>query len=492
MTAQAPAEAGSRSDELRIGTALSAMGFVLAGLGACVAILARDLREPTSRLALLSSGFAVGLMLVAVVGPRMLRRWAMPTVLALGSVVCAVGAVLIAVASSYVVAITGGLFVGLGGALLVLVAPLMLNGPAAASRLSRVNAVASGTGILAPLAIGTLDSLGPTGRLAMLAAAPPLLLLALLTRKRSTALRAAERGENREQAAGAARAAAASGAEVAAGAPGAERAVRAAGVSGEVRAEGVADAEWAAGAEPSAGASRAVWAAEASGAVSAEEAVRAVGAVSAAGAVGAGDGVAVLIDSAPAVGLVGKWRQVGRRVVVEVGVGWLRVVLAVAVEFCFVVWAVARLVASGLPTATAALLGSAFPIGMAVGRAIGPIRFKGWSPVVPSSLLAVAGTLLVSLFDVPVVVAAGLVVAGLGVAPLYPVTLAALVATPGISSARLAAVGALASGTAILVAPALLAVLARVLDLRTAYLITLPLLGVLLLLSRRSGRASFV
>jgi hypothetical protein len=157
-----------------------------------------------------------------------------------------------------------------------------------------------------------------------------------------------------------------------------------------------------------------------------------------------------------------------------------------------VVWAVARLVASGLPTATAALLGSAFPIGMAVGRAIGPIRLNGWSPVLPSSVLAAAGTLLVSLFDVPAVVAAGLVVAGLGVAPLYPVTLAALVATPGISSARLAAVGALASGTAILVAPALLAVLARVLDLRTAYLITLPLLAVLFLLSRRSGRTSFV
>ncbi|GAA1570093.1 MULTISPECIES: MFS transporter [Kribbella] len=393
MTAQAPAEAGSRSDEIRIGIALSAMGFVLAGLGACVAILARDLHEPTDRLALLSSGFAVGLMVVAVVGPRMLRRWAMPTVLALGSVVCAVGAVLIAVAPSYVVAIAGGLFVGLGGALLVLVAPLMLNGPTAASRLSRVNAVASGTGILAPLAIGTLDSLGPTGRLAMLAAAPPLLLLALLSR----------------------------------------------------RSKQTPQAE-----EPP---------------------------------------VAVLIDSAPAVGLVGKW---GRRVVVDVGVGWLRVVLAVAVEFCFVVWAVARLVASGLPTATAALLGSAFPIGMAVGRAIGPIRLNGWSPVLPSSVLAAAGTLLVSLFDVPAVVAAGLVVAGLGVAPLYPVTLAALVATPGISSARLAAVGALASGTAILVAPALLAVLARVLDLRTAYLITLPLLAVLFLLSRRSGRTSFV
>ncbi|MFF0342096.1 MFS transporter [Kribbella sp. NPDC004875] len=401
--ADAPAAAGARADEVRIGIALSAMGFVLAGLGACVAILARDLDEPTSRLALLSSGFAVGLLVVAVVGPRLLRSWAMPTVLAAGSVVCAIGAVLIAVAPAYSVAIAGGLFVGLGGALLVLVAPLMLNGPTAAARLSRVNAVASGTGILAPLAIGALDGLGPSGRLAMIAAAPPLLLLAILTRRvQPNHTKAPET-------------------------------------------------------QP-----------------------------------GAAAPVAVLIDSAPAVGLGRKWRRVGRRVAMDVGVGWLRVVLAVSVEFCFVVWAVARLVATGLPTATAALLGSAFPIGMAVGRAIGPIRWRGWSPVLPSGALAACGTLLVSLFDVPTVVALGLVVAGLGVAPLYPVTLAALVATPGLSSARLAAIGALASGTAILFAPAILAVLARVVDLRTAYLVTLPLIAVLFFLSRRSDRSSFV
>ena len=387
----------ARGDEVRMGIGLSSMGFVLAGLGACTAILARDLDEPTSRLALLSSGLAAGLLFVALVGPRLLRSWPITTVLAVGSVICAVGTVLLAVAPVYAVAIAGGLCIGLGGALLVLVAPLMLDGPTAAARLSRVNAVASGTGILAPLAIGALDSLGPTGRLALLAAAPPLLVLAVLTRRVKPVPQSSE---------------------------------------------------------PAA---------------------------------------LVLIDSAPAVGLGRKWlgrrsgarRRVGRQVAAAVGLGWLRIVLAVAVEFCFVVWAVARLVATGLPTATAALLGSAFPIGMAIGRAIGPVHWRSWSPVVPSAVLAVVGTLLVSLFDAPAVVAAGLVVAGAGVAPLYPITLAALVATPGLSPARLAAIGAMASGTAILVAPAALAVLARVVDLRTAYLITLPLLAALFALSRR-------
>jgi MFS family permease len=419
MTAgtQARVDSGTRGDEVRIGIALSAMGFVLAGLGACVAILARDLDEPPARLALLSSGFAVGLLVVALIGPRLLRSWSIPTVLAFGSVICAIGAVMIAVAPVYAVVIAGGLCVGLGGALLVLVAPLLLNGPTAATRLSRVNAVASGVGILAPLTIGAVDAVGPSGRLAMLAAAPPLVLLALFTRTR-------------------------------AGKPASLRADRLVSLPHSHASEH-------APAEPAP--------------------------------------MAVLIDSAPAVGLGRKWRgRVGRQVVVDVGIGWLRVVLSVSVEFCFVVWAVARLVATGLPTATAALLGSAFPIGMAAGRAIGPIRWRGWSPVLPSGALAACGTLMVSLFDTPAIVALGLVVAGLGVAPLYPVTLASLVATPGLSSARLSAVGALASGTAILLAPAVLAVLARAVDLRTAYLVTLPLIAVLFLLSRRSGRNSFV
>ena len=414
MTAatEAPVDSRARGDEVRIGIALSAMGFVLAGLGACVAILARDLDEPPGRLALLSSGFAVGLVVVALIGPRLLRSWSMPTAMAFGSVVCAFGAVLIAVAPVYAVVIAGTLCVGLGGAMLTLVAPLMLNGPTAAVRLSRVNAVASGTGILAPLAIGALDGLGPSGRLAMLAAAPPLVLLAVLTRRLRPVTPAAGRRTDHP--------------------------FRRAGGREE---------------QP----------------------------------------VAVLIDSAPAVGLGRKWRgRVGRQVVMDVGIGWLRVVLSVSVEFCFVVWAVARLVATGLPTATAALLGSAFPIGMAAGRAIGPIRWRGWSPVLPSGAFAACGTLMVSLFDTPAIVALGLVVAGLGVAPLYPVTLAALVATPGLSSARLSAIGALASGTAILLAPAILAVLARAVDLRMAYLVTLPLIAILLLLSRRSGRTAFV
>ncbi|MFK4089130.1 MFS transporter [Kribbella sp. NPDC020789] len=358
-----------RAEELQIGVSLSSMGYLLAGLGACVAILARDLDEPTGRLALLSSAFAVGLVVVAVVGPMLLRSWSIGVVLRAGSFVCAIGAALLALAPVYVVVVVGGLCVGLGGALLVLVAPLMLHGPTAAARLSRVNAVASAAGILAPLAIGLVDALGVTGRVAMLAAVPPLLILAV--------------------------------------------------VKGP-------------------------------------------------------DVVPPVLSEAPSGHAVGR----------TVALGWLRVVLAVGVEFCFVVWAVARLVDSGLTLAIAALLGSSFPIGMAVGRAIGPIHWRSLSPVVVGGSLAIVGTLFVSLLDIPALIAIGLVLAGIGVAPLYPVTIAALVAMPGLSPTRLAALGALASGTAILITPAALAALARVVDLRLAYLITIPLLLILFTLSR--------
>jgi MFS family permease len=388
---------GSRRTDFQIGLALSAMGFLLAGLGACVALLVRDLNESPDRLAVLPSAFAVGLLVIAAVGPLLLRLGDITNVLRGGSLVCAIGALLLALAPSFVVAIAGGLLVGLGGALLVLIAPLLLDGPTAANRLTRVNAVASATGVFGPLAIGGVDSLGTTGRIALLAPILPLLLLAALARP----------------------------------------------------AESTRPADAAPASSPP-------------------------------------TTPTVIPSAVPAV-IPGGDRSAALGSAGLVARGWLRVVLAVAVEFCFVVWAVARLQAAGLPTATAALLGSAFPIGMAVGRAIGPLWIRGWSALVPSGALAAGGTLVVSLTGAPVLVVAGLALAGVGVAPLYPITIAALVATPGLSPARLAALGALASGTAILVAPAVLATLATVLDLRTAFLIPLPILLILFAISRPWG-----
>ncbi|MGV9599962.1 hypothetical protein ACWDR1_25210 [Streptosporangium sandarakinum] len=156
---------------------------------------------------------------------------------------------------------------------------------------------------------------------------------------------------------------------------------------------------------------------------------------------------------------------------------WAAIVAAVSIEFCFTIWATARLRDTGLSDGGSAAAATAFLVGMAAGR-LAAARLVGRGfPVIPAGCgLAAAGTLLVALPGAPAPVAAGLTLAGLGVAPLYPVTLARLVGVPGLTAARSAAYGALASGTAILAAPSGIAVLGAVLDLRAALLLAvLPL-----------------
>jgi MFS family permease len=164
----------------------------------------------------------------------------------------------------------------------------------------------------------------------------------------------------------------------------------------------------------------------------------------------------------------------------RVAAAWGRVVLAVSGEFCFLVWGVARIRDVGVPGAAAAALSAAFPVGMAVGRLLGP-RLAGHPLVVPAgALTAMVGTALGALGGDPWTVTAGLGIGGLGIAVLYPVTLAALTATPGLAARHTAALGASASGTAILAAPAVLAALGDVLSLRVAFLLPIPLLAPLL------------
>ena len=168
---------------------------------------------------------------------------------------------------------------------------------------------------------------------------------------------------------------------------------------------------------------------------------------------------------------------------------WFAIVMAVSVEFCFVVWGVTRLWATGLDTSLAAILGIAFSIGMTGGRFAGPWLIRRLPAVPFGAGVAIAGTLLVAFTNSWPTVAAGLVVAGFGVATLYPVTLAQLMSVSGLPPSHAASLGAFASGTAIVVAPIALAALAGVVDLRLAFLIPIPLLIALVVLHGRPARA---
>ena len=164
---------------------------------------------------------------------------------------------------------------------------------------------------------------------------------------------------------------------------------------------------------------------------------------------------------------------------------WALVVLAVSVEFCFALWGVARLQATGLTPAGAVAAATAFPLGMAIGRTAG-VRWAQAPGVLPVSIATTAiATTAVVAGSGPVIVALGLAVAGLGVALMYPLTLAALLACPGLGAERGASAGAAASGTAILLAPLALGGLAALVEVRLAFLVVLVPLTLLAVHSAR-------
>ena len=158
--------------------------------------------------------------------------------------------------------------------------------------------------------------------------------------------------------------------------------------------------------------------------------------------------------------------------------------VAVSAEFCFIFWAPSALIEwDHASLGQAPALASLFLVGMASARALSvPITRRLRGPrvlMLACSGVATAGFVLFWGAPNVVLAAAGLLVAGLGVALLYPTTVSRVVAVWPHAPDRAAARAALASGLAIGVAPFLLARLSDVISLRLAYLIVPALLLVL-------------
>jgi hypothetical protein len=168
---------------------------------------------------------------------------------------------------------------------------------------------------------------------------------------------------------------------------------------------------------------------------------------------------------------------------------WLvALVAAVSPEFAFVVWGAARVQDSGLSPAAAAAAGAAFPIGMALGRLVLVPRLHGRIPLVPAgAALAAAAAIACAAPLGPGPVSLAVIAAGLGIAPLYPLTIERLVHAPGLDPRWASGVGALGSGVAVLLAPILLAALARGVSLRLAFLAVVPLLALVVALEGRAA-----
>jgi hypothetical protein len=142
-----------------------------------------------------------------------------------------------------------------------------------------------------------------------------------------------------------------------------------------------------------------------------------------------------------------------------------------------------------LSKAKAAAGGAAWGIGMAIGRFV----VSTWPPprgVVPSVACIALGFVMLWSVSNAAVAIVGIGIAGLGASPLYPVRLTVLIDQFPTSPHAGAARGSLASGVALLTAPAVMVSLRAVSDVRTAYLAVPVLLVVLLVLANTGRRLS--
>jgi fucose permease len=177
---------------------------------------------------------------------------------------------------------------------------------------------------------------------------------------------------------------------------------------------------------------------------------------------------------------------------------WCSLALAVAIEFCVVIWAPTFLGRSvGLTPSTAAGAAAAFSVAMVVGRGAVSRLVRRW-PVerlfVLGLAIASAGFALYWGATDPTLAVAGLFVIGLGVAPLYPLALGLAIGAAADQGDAASARVMIAVGLAILLMPAALGRLADAVGLRTALLMVPALILVSVacfiaaeLLQRRAG-----
>jgi MFS family permease len=159
----------------------SSMAFLLNGLGAVLPPLQKELHVSRGQVAFYPSLFAVGLVVVGLVGGALVNRIGRAIAVRLAIAVMMAGGLLIA-APTQVATLFGALLMGLGSALLIQLVPAILTAAqpqAPAAAIGEANGLASAASVLAPLAVAAALAAGLGWRTGYLAA--PLLALAALT-----------------------------------------------------------------------------------------------------------------------------------------------------------------------------------------------------------------------------------------------------------------------------------------------------------------------
>ncbi len=169
---------------------------------------------------------------------------------------------------------------------------------------------------------------------------------------------------------------------------------------------------------------------------------------------------------------------------------WLVLTLSILVEFAFAFFATTYLREEvGMTNAGAAAGAASFAIGMASARFLaGGVPSLRDHSVRGQLVVVAAGFSLLWFLPSPVPAIAGFVIAGFGIALLYPTGIGRLMRRfPG-STERGASRGALASGVALLGAPALLGTIRALSNVRVAFISIPVLLGALAATYRWSER----
>lgn len=173
---------------------------------------------------------------------------------------------------------------------------------------------------------------------------------------------------------------------------------------------------------------------------------------------------------------------------------WLAIVLAVAVEFCMILWSADYMeTVLGLSKADAAQGVSVFLAAMIIGRYAGSRlvqRFSTSKVVSAAIVLAGVGFLLFWRSGSILPVLSGLFITGLGVASLYPLILALAIGAANNNAVQASARATLASGTAILILPLVLGRLADAVGIQMAYGVVAILLVSAFLIVQIAGRRS--
>ncbi|MBV7362922.1 hypothetical protein KRX54_00520 [Actinomycetaceae bacterium TAE3-ERU4] len=449
------------------------VGLHIGGVGALIVLLAGDFGMPTNTFAILGSFVGAGMILNASTCQWWMPRLTAGTIFHAASYMTILGALLLAFAPYYWLAIIGGGLTGLSAALTILLVPITLAGPRAARDMALANGASSTAAILAPLIYGVIGSIpGVDGRLGtLILLLPPIYVLRTIrhidfveTPSAYAERWAGRRGRKRRK--------------DLSDSFGPVATVQAFGgathVKDSQRARATAASPTSVQHIP-----------DISQTIEDEEPSEAMAAMREA------------VNSEAAINHIPKQFQEVEEIIhpepqhtkssapkMMIILSLARIAIASIPEFALSTWGAARLLNLGLSPANAAAIAAAFPLGLAIGRLTAGITIRNPHIFEISVTLAFIGSVMTGLAPNLAVAVTGMALAGMGVALLYPIAVDDLSKLPGLPTRKAAALATIAGGITIFVVPLLLPLIALFVSIGISIVIISPTILLLFLLPR--------